>query len=216
MTHPWRLEELTPEVARQRLALTTTLIVPAGTLESRANHLPLGTDLLILERLADDLSARTGIPRTPSIPFGVRSPRHQGLAGEAAVSRKTLHRLMNELIEAWEEGAGVRGIVILTAHAVDAHLEALAAIRAVGSVRVVDIFGFDFGPLLDASAGSLHGGQLDTSLMLFLHPELIGPGPDLDRLGATPDRGRALYQFLLGQASELCLAQGSDDVGAIR
>ena len=49
--------------------------------------------------------------------------------GGAALRRRTLHRVMNELIESWEEGAGVREFVILTAQASDAHLEALSTIR---------------------------------------------------------------------------------------
>ena len=49
--------------------------------------------------------------------------------GGASLRRRTLHRVMNELIESWEEGAGVREFVILTAQASEAHLEALSTIR---------------------------------------------------------------------------------------
>ena len=78
---------------------------------------------------------------------------------------------MNELIESWEEGAGVREFVILTAQASDAHLEALSTIRTdEATVQVVDIFGLDFGPLLDQPARPIQGGELDTSLLLYLAP----------------------------------------------
>jgi len=80
---------------------------------------------------------------------------------------------MNELIESWEDGAGVREFVILTAQASEAHLEALSTIRTEeATVQVVDIFGLDFGPLLDQPGGPIHGGELDTSLLLYLAPEL--------------------------------------------
>jgi creatinine amidohydrolase/Fe(II)-dependent formamide hydrolase-like protein len=36
----------------------------------------------------------------------------------------------------------------------------------------VDIFGLDFGPLLDQPAGPIQGGELDTSLLLYLAPDL--------------------------------------------
>ena len=70
MGHPLRLECLQPGAAREHLLRTGRLILPAGTLELRGAHLPLGSDTIILNRLADDLSARTGIPRAPAIPFG--------------------------------------------------------------------------------------------------------------------------------------------------
>jgi creatinine amidohydrolase len=204
MTRPWRLKEMTPADARDRLRQTGRLILPAGTLELRGAHLPLGCDTLILERLADDLSARTGVPRAPAIEFGVHAGGDESGPGAAALSRKTLHRVMNELIAAWEEGAGVREVIILTAHAADAHQEALSTIRAVGEVRVVDIFGFDFSGLLEHPDDRLHGGELDTSLMLFLHPELMEDAAAIARVHATADQGRRLHDFILARITETC------------
>jgi creatinine amidohydrolase len=197
MSHPWRLKEMTPDECRTRLQTFRRLIVPAGTLEFRAPHLPLGADTLIAERLADDLSARTGVPRAPAVEFGVHARSDRTSPGVASVSRKTLHRLMNELIASWEVGAGVREVIILTAHAVEGHQEALSTIRATGDVRVVDIFGFNFDGLLTDPLGPLHGGELDTSLILHLCPGLIRDVGVVARTRATAERGARLYQFIL-------------------
>ena len=81
---------------------------------------------------------------------------------------------MNELIESWEEGAGVREFVILTAQSSEAHLEALSTIRTdEATVQVVDVFSLDFGSLLERPGAPIQGGELDTSLLLFLAPELV-------------------------------------------
>lgn len=197
MSHPWRLKEMTPGECRTRLQTFRRLIVPAGTLEFRAAHLPLGADTLIIERLADDISARTGVPRSPAVEFGVHARADQTSPGVASVSRKTLHRLINELIASWELGAGVTEVVVLTAHAVEGHQEALTTIRATGDVRVVDIFGFDFDGLLAEPRGPLHGSDLDTSLMLHLYPALVRDPGAVARLGATAEKGARLYQFIL-------------------
>ena len=197
MSHPWRLKEMTPGECRTRLQTFRRLIVPAGTLEFRAPHLPLGADTLIIERLADDLSARTGVPRSPAVEFGVHARADQTSPGVASVSRKTLHRLINELIASWELGAGVNEVIVLTAHAVEGHQEALSTIRASGEVRVVDIFGFDFDGLLADPQGPLHGGELDTALMLYLYPALVRDTGAVARTGATSERGARLYQFVL-------------------
>ncbi|MEP7105891.1 MAG: creatininase family protein, partial [Chloroflexota bacterium] len=95
MARPLRLKEMTPAQAAEALKSTAWLLVPAGTVEARGPHLPLGCDTVILERLADDLSASTGIPRAPAIEYGVHATKDDPAPGTAALSRKTLHRAMN-------------------------------------------------------------------------------------------------------------------------
>ncbi len=172
-THPWRIKELTPDAVRERLQERPTLLVAVGTTEQHGPHLPLGCDTLIVEHLADDLSASFGIPRAPTVEYGVHTPS-RGFPGGAALRRRTLHRVMNELIESWEAGAGVREFVILTAQASEAHLEALSTIRTdEATVQVMDIFSLDFGALLEHPGAPVQGGELDTSLMLYLAPQMV-------------------------------------------
>jgi creatinine amidohydrolase len=207
MTRPMRLEELTPDHARECLRNTGRLLIPAGTLEFRGPHLPLGSDTMLLERLADDLSARTGIPRSPALPVGVHSRRDVSSPGAAALTRKTLHRVMNELIASWEEGAGVRESIVLTAHAAEAHVEALSTIRALGTVRVVDILGFDFSAFLDQPLGEIHGGELDTSLLLYVAPDLINDAEAVARVGASREKGARIHDYILEQVEARWLRQ---------
>ena len=163
---------MTPTAIGDLLARRPTLIVPVGTTEQHGPHLPLGCDTIIVERLADDLSAAFTVLRAPTVEFGVHAVSRP-LPGSAALRHRTLHRVMNELIESWEDGAGVREFVILTAQASEGHLEALSTIRTEeATVQVVDVFGLDFGPLLDQPSGPIHGGELDTSLLLYVAPEL--------------------------------------------
>ena len=169
---PWRLKDMTPGLVGERLLQRPTLIVPVGTTEQHGPHLPLGCDTIIVERLADDLSASFGIPRTPTVEYGVHATTRP-FPGSAALRRRTLHRVMNELIESWEEGAGVREFVILTAQSSEGHLEALSTIRTdEATVQVVDIFSLNFGSLLERAA-PIQGGELDTSLLLYLAPHLV-------------------------------------------
>jgi creatinine amidohydrolase len=169
---PWRLKEMTPGMVGDRLGQRPTLIVPVGTTEQHGPHLPLGCDTIIVERLADDLSEAFGIPRAPTVEYGVHE-EGRSLPGGATLRRRTLHRVMNELIESWEERAGVREFFIITAQSSEGHLEALSAIRTdEATVQVVDIFSLDFGELLDRPS-PVQGGELDTSLLLFLAPHLV-------------------------------------------
>ncbi|MGQ0702182.1 MAG: creatininase family protein [Gemmatimonadales bacterium] len=198
MTGPLRLKDMTPARAARLLASVPRLLIPAGTLEARGPHLPLGCDTFILERLADDLSATTGIARTPAIEFGVHAVADEPMPGTAAFSRKTLHRAINELIAAWEEVAGVRDTLILTAHAADQHLEALSTIRTVGRVRVVDILALPVLPSLrEVRGGPWHGGEVDTSLMLYLAPHLVDAPRIPPLLPASPEKGARFYSAIL-------------------
>ncbi len=164
---------MTPGSVRERLLERPTLLVPVGTTEQHGPHLPLGCDTIIVERLADDVSARFGVPRAPTVEYGVHTPARL-FPGGAALRRRTLHRVMNELIESWEEGAGVREFVVLTAQASDAHMEALSTIRTdQATVQVMDIFSLEFGALLERPGSPIQGGELDTSLLLYLTPELV-------------------------------------------
>jgi creatinine amidohydrolase/Fe(II)-dependent formamide hydrolase-like protein len=193
------MKEMTPTAIGEVLGRRATLIVPVGTTEQHGPHLPLGCDTMIVERLADDLSAAFTVLRAPTLEFGVHAVSRP-LPGGAALRHRTLHRVMNELIESWEDGAGVREFIILTAQASEGHLEALSTIRTDrATVQVVDIFGLDFGPLLDQPGGPIHGGELDTSLLLYLAPELVRMDRALD-FALTP---RMLARYRPGHSRRL-------------
>jgi creatinine amidohydrolase len=197
---------MTPVAVQEQLLARPALLVPVGTTEQHGPHLPLGCDTIITERLADDLSAAFAIPRAPAVEFGVQSPTHP-FPGGASLRRKTLHRVMNELIESWEEGAGVKEFIILTAQAIDPHLEALSTIRTEGaSTTVVDIFGLDFGSLLETPGIPVQGGELDTSLLLFLAPDLVRLDLARGHLPASARKGEQLYRFILDRVSR-CVAK---------
>ena len=197
---------MTPVAVRDRLRSRPALLVPVGTTEQHGPHLPLGCDSIIVERLADDLSAASGIPRAPVIEYGVQPPSHP-LPGGAALRRKTLHRVMNELIESWEEGAGVREFMILTAQANDAHLEALSTIRtAEASVVVLDVFALDFGDRLASSRPQDAGGELDTSLLLYLSRDLVAADLVPAGLPASATKGEALYRFIFERLNQRLLS----------
>jgi creatinine amidohydrolase len=187
------LAELTSLQAQRLFSVNPRLLVPVGTLLVRGPHLPLGVGTLIVDRLADDLSARTRTVRAPVIPFGVHASTDREDPGSAGLTRKTLHRMLNELIAAWENEAKVREIMILSAHAGEAHNEALGTIRAVGHVTLIDIYG--------AQLQDLTGGQdPDTVLLAWLAPTL-GSVP---ATGAA-DRGLGgkVYHRLLDHALQI-------------
>jgi creatinine amidohydrolase len=200
------------------------MIVPVGTCEQHGPHMPLGGDTIIVERLANDLSAEFDVLVAPTIEYGVNVETERGFAGNASLRKKTLHRMLNDLLDAWE-ATGIREFILLTAHEHDPHLEALSTVITSGArVRVVDIFGVDFTDLLEGQTEPMHGDEVDTSLLLYIAPDLVDmslvqdymmsrdelrryrrgwlrvPRASSGSIGrpslATADKGRALYERL--------------------
>lgn len=195
---PLLLKRMRPHDVARHLERDPRLIVPVGTTEQHGPHVPLGCDTLIVERLADDLSAEFQVLRAPTVEYGVNAPTEGHPAGNAAVRRKTLHRFLNDLIGSWER-SGVEHFVILTAHGHDPHQEALSTLRTTAAtIRVVDILAVP----LPASAGAglpIHGGEVDTSLLLYVDPSLV----DLALAEDYYPTRRDLRRFRRAQAGRL-------------
>jgi creatinine amidohydrolase len=170
---PCRLKLMYPTEIAALIERDPRLIVPVGTCEQHGRHLPLGSDTLIVERLAADLSAEFGVLLAPTIEYGVNVVTEKGFPGNASVRKKTLHRMLNDLVDSWE-ATGIREFILLTAHEHDPHLEALSTlITREARIRVVDIFGVNFRELLEGQDEPMHGDEVDTSLLLYIAPELV-------------------------------------------
>src|SRR5881409_1847889 len=92
---PRRIKELIPMQIEAILSEDPRLIVPIGTCEQHGPHLPLGCDTIIVERMADDLSAEYGVLRAPTVEYGVNVDTERGFTGNASLGvdvHSVLHR----------------------------------------------------------------------------------------------------------------------------
>ena len=170
---PRRLKEMIPSEVLAARAADPRLIIPVGTCEQHGRHLPMGCATMIVEHLADDLSAEFGLLRAPTLEYGVNVTTERGFAGNASLRKKTLHRTLNDLLDTWES-TGIKEFILLTAHEHDPHQEALSTvITTEARVRVVDILSVDLREFLDGQTEPMHGDEVDTSLMLFIAPHLV-------------------------------------------
>jgi creatinine amidohydrolase len=167
------LDELSWIDVAAHLATDPRLLIPVGALEQHGPHLPLGANVLMARRLTVDLSETHGVLRAPTLYYGVNVQAERAYAGTAMLMQKTLHRAVNELLDAWES-QGIREFIFITAHRHEPHLDALASLVTAGArVRVVSIWDVGIGDLLEAQPGPLHGCEAETSVMLHLYPELV-------------------------------------------
>jgi len=170
---PLLLAELTWPDVTEYLTRDRRLIVPVGSCEQHGRHMPLGTDSLVAERLAYDLSAEFGVLVAPTLAYGVNVDTEQAYAGTSSLRRKTLHRALNDLLSTWE-GHGFDEFVLITANFHDPHLDALTSVVTEHArVRVVDLQSVRIGQFLDKQKGPEHAGEAETSVMLYLAPQLV-------------------------------------------
>ena len=169
-------------------------VLPAGAVEQHGPHLPLGTDVLIARALAEAAAALLPGDVTalllPDSAVGW-SAEHREFPGTLTVSPETL-------IAAWCDigtslaHAGVRRLLIVNAHGGNVPVMDIAArqLRADHGMRVAALSWFDFGlpdGVMDPAdaAHDIHGGLLETSMMLHLHPDLVRMDQARDFASAT-------------------------------
>lgn len=230
---PLRIKEMTPTAIRDAAAADPRLIVPVGTCEQHGAHLPVGSDTIVVERLADDLSASLHVLRAPTIEFGVNDSMSRIMPGGASVRRKTLRRWINDLLGDWEK-LELEEILILTMNGFAPHTEALGTVVARrAKIRVLDVLGgMDLGNLIEHPDDPVHGGELDTSLVMYIRPDLVNIGAAADYIlpdsylrryrrgsamvvpgalsgsvgrpsSASAEKGRRIYDFMLSQVLSL-------------
>ena len=170
------------------------LVLAVGSLEQHGPHLPLGTNVRIADHVAGAVAARLGVLKAPAFTYGVTVGRG-AFTGAAGLRRKTLHRAVNELLAHWEDD-GVREFLIVTAHRYEPHLEALLmALTGDATTSVYDLYQVDVSDVLEGDPELEHAGELETSVMLHLAPDLVRR----DRIREFAPTGPALRRYIRGR-----------------
>lgn len=156
-------------------------LLPIGAVEAHGPHLPLGTDNLLAERLADKLAERTGSYVLPTLPYGqVWSLRH--FPGSISVSNQALIQLLSDIGESlYHQGFRIFAMV-------NGHLGNAAALKEAARVlyeRVPDLKVYYFfypgtnqvtARVRDSSpvhGTYMHADEIETSYMLYLAEEYV-------------------------------------------
>lgn len=161
---------------------STIALLPMAAVEQHGPHLPLGTDALIgqgiIEALPRGAAHRARVLVLP--PFNVGfSLEHQAFAGTLSIEAETL-------IAAWlgvgrsVARAGLRKLLLFNSHGGQTPLLDIVALRLRVDLQMLVVrcsyFALGTPPGLfapDELAQGFHGGEVETSLMLHLHPALV-------------------------------------------
>jgi creatinine amidohydrolase len=170
------------EIAAGIDADATIAVLPIAATEQHGPHLPLGTDALIAEGMLTTVAAM--------LPDGLdmRALPIQaiGKSNEHLYAPGTLTLPASVAIEAWTEiglsvaRAGVRKLVIVNSHGGNEEMMGIVAreLRVRADMLVAKTSWTRFGhpegmfPALELRHG-IHGGDVETSLMLHFHADLV-------------------------------------------
>ncbi|MEM1083765.1 MAG: creatininase family protein [Verrucomicrobiota bacterium] len=206
---PVRLEKLTsPEIGRLREERGGLLILPLGATEQHGPHLPVAMDTLLVERVCDEVSARTGVPVMSALRFTVSQGHTPKWPGTFSLRHETFIAVLRELAE-WAAAGGWQRLLMVNAHfgndaparvAVDQIRLSMMGRLQVGLLHVFQLNDGIWKAYTD-DAADLHANRAETSLMLHLFPEWV----DRAKMAEADDPDRTVgtvFSHPVAQTSE--------------
>jgi len=171
---------MTWEEAEEAFETADLLVLPTGSTEQHSLHLPLATDALVASWMARELAAHgpeydLRMRVLPTLPYGY-SEHHMNFAGTVTLSPHTFESVVVD-IGASLARHGADRLLVVNAHGGNDEPLKLAADRLEREhglavhfhptdravERLAERFGEDWG----------HAGDYETSLMEYIHPELV-------------------------------------------
>ncbi len=172
-------------------------LVPVAATEQHGPHLPTGVDAYLNEGIVTAALARLPADRDvvvlPTQWIG-KSNEHAAFAGTLTLGAETLIRSWTELAEA-AHASGFTKILFFNSHGGQTHLCEIVAVDLRVRLGMLAAWtswtALGLPPGLDLPAEELshgiHGGAVETSMMLHLHPELV------DMAAAPEARARTVH-----------------------
>jgi creatinine amidohydrolase len=177
------------EIAQQDGSI---LLVPIGSIEQHGHHLPVATDTLLVDAVANATAERVcdSLPVlvTPPVWSGF-SPHHMSFGGTITLDQESRLDALKDIADSALENE-FDSILLLNGHGGNMSLVDLAASEIGNDHPDVEVLSLTYFQLAESFideirdtevGGMAHGGEFETSLMLYLHSDLV----DEERLSGT-------------------------------
>jgi len=195
MSTPIRWADLTWEqIGDLRSGGMDMVLFPIGSTEQHGPHLPLNVDTTLAEAVVSAVSAATGVPMLPALPFGCALGHTRQWPGTLSLSPGTLTALICEVLED-VIAYGFQRVLILSGHVTNAAplrcaLEILRdrhpALK-IAQKHVMEASTRTKAAYL-ADAEDFHANAAETALMMHLLSEHV----HIDKIFDDEDRTRDL------------------------
>lgn len=160
-------------------------VVPTGSLEQHGAHLPVGTDSLLAEAVVREGVERAVERGTEAVAFPALwtgfSPHHVPLGATVTVSKETILALYDDVCQSLID-AGFGSVLLVNGHGGNRPAVSLVAgdlgtrqdDADVGELSYMSVAAEVADEVRSGEPGSAyHAGEFETSLLLYLHPDLV-------------------------------------------
>lgn len=148
------------------------IIIPTGAVESHGPHNPLGTDVLVPNKILELMEDRLDVLVTPTLPFG-SSDAHTGFSGTITLSDDILYEVLKKITYSMYK-LGAKKFVFLNGHGGNTPIIKRICLEL--NVQGVQGAILDWwrmvGELDDRWKGG-HGGAVETSAVMYIDDSLV-------------------------------------------
>ncbi len=153
-----------------------TVIIPIGSFEAHGMHCPLGTDILIPERMCRDLEAASGgeLLIAPAVNYGY-TPTLASFPGTITIPAETLISLYTEIGTGFIRW-GAKNIVFINGHGGNIPMLSVACDRIAkngGTAMVISWWVTYSADILKICDTQGHAGEDETSIILAIDASLV-------------------------------------------
>lgn len=175
-----------------------TAIIPVGSFEQHGAHLPVTTDVVEAEELGNAIAEKMGWYCLPALPIST-CREHMGRKGSVWMAPDVFYSMLQSILDCLKE-QGFRRVVVLPSHG--AIFPIIPLVRHLNATNDRNFLVCHCNPFLaDLSGvqefpGDVHAGEVETSLMLYLRPDLVHMDRAVDSVPACT-RDRLNYDSIL-------------------
>lgn len=169
----------TTEDARERQAAVAVL--PIGSFEQHGAFLPLTTDTVVACTIARELAAVHPVQVLPPVTVSC-SHEHAEWPGTVSISATTLYAVVRDIADSLRR-SGIGSLILVNGHGGNYVLRNIVQESAGSGTRMALFPGTADWNAARTRAGvqtpshsDMHAGEVETSILLHAHPELVRPG----------------------------------------
>ncbi|CAM4034459.1 creatininase family protein [Nocardiopsis rhodophaea] len=167
--------DTSPESERSRDGVA---LLPIGSFEQHGPHLPSATDTVIACTIANAIAAEQRVQVLPPVTISC-SHEHEAWPGTVSISAQTLIAVVRDIADSVRR-SGSAGLALINGHGGNYVLGNVVQ-EARGSM-VLFPGPHDWQAAREAAGletsidADMHAGELETSILLHAHPEMVRPG----------------------------------------